>query len=103
MTTIKVKCFRFDPSLEEKPRYQDYQVPVDTEMSVLDVLDYIYENLDASLAYRRNNACNRGLCGECVLRINGKAQLACQQLVSCDLLIEPVSKKNVLRDLVTQR
>jgi succinate dehydrogenase/fumarate reductase iron-sulfur protein len=103
MSKIKVKCFRFDPSLEKEPRYENYEVPVDTEMSVLDVLDYIYENIDASLAYRRNNACNRGLCGDCMLKINGKALLACQQLVKGDLVVEPLSKEKVLRDLVVKR
>ena len=103
MSKIKVKCFRFDPSHEKEPRYENYEVPVDTEMSVLDVLDYIYENIDASLAYRRSNACNRGLCAECMLKINGKALLACQQSVEGDLIIEPLSKEKVLRDLVVKR
>jgi succinate dehydrogenase/fumarate reductase iron-sulfur protein len=103
MSKIKVKCFRFDPSIEKEPRYQEYEVPVNGEMSVLDVLDYIYENIDASLAYRRNNACNRGLCGDCILKINGKAKLACQQLAKGDLVIEPISKEKVLRDLVVKR
>ena len=103
MRKIKVKCFRFDPSCEKEPRYQYYYVPIEGEMSVLNVLDYIYEQLDPSLAYRRYVACKRGVCTECAVRVNGKNELACRKSVDGDLTIEPVSKERVSRDLVTRR
>ncbi len=100
---IKVKVFRFDPTTDKEPRYQTYEVPLTEGMSVLDVLDYIYENLDSSLAYYDHAACRHGLCGGCTLLVNGKASLVCQTPVSGDITIEPPSKFEVVRDLVYKR
>ena len=97
---IKVRVFRFDPSVDKEPRYEVYEVPVDGESSVLDVLDYIYNNIDHTLAYYSHTACKRGICGRCMLMVNGKASLACQTIASEDLTIEPPPKFKVVRDLV---
>jgi len=97
---IKVKVFRFNPSVDKKPHYEVYEVPVDGESSVLDVLDYIYDNIDHTLAYYSHTACKRGVCGRCTLMVNGKASLACQTAASGDLTIEPPQKFKVVRDLV---
>lgn len=97
---VKVKVFRFDPSVDREPRYEVYDVPVDGETSVLDVLDYIYDNIDHTLAYYSHTACKRGVCGRCMLMVNGRASLACQTMVSGDVTIEPPPKFKVIRDLV---
>jgi succinate dehydrogenase/fumarate reductase-like Fe-S protein len=97
---INVEVFRFNPSKEEEPRYQTYEVPLLPEMNILDVLDYIYENLDNSLAYYSHTACRRGVCARCTLRVNSKSCLACKTLASGDLIIEPPPKFKVVRDLV---
>jgi fumarate reductase iron-sulfur subunit len=47
-------------------------------MSVLDVIRYIYENLDRTLSFRE--ACKIGWCGCCVVIVNGKAALSCQEI-----------------------
>ena len=49
--TITARVFRMDPSVDEEPRYQEYRVPFEEGMSAMDVLDYIYQNLDGTLAY----------------------------------------------------
>lgn len=97
---ISVTVFRFDPSVEKEPHHQTYEVPLEDGTNVLDVLDYIYEKLDSSLAYYDHAACRHGTCGGCALAINGKISLACQTPVSQDLVIEPPSKFTVIRDLV---
>ena len=55
-------------------RYDTYEVPLpaDGSCSVMDVLDYIYEHLDGTLAYYRHSVCNQGICGRCGVRANGK-------------------------------
>jgi succinate dehydrogenase/fumarate reductase-like Fe-S protein len=97
---IKVKVHRFDPAAKMKAFQQTYEVPLTDGMSVLDVLDYIYENIDGSLAYYSHAACRHGLCGMCVLVVNGKASLACQTPVSGNISIGTPSKFIVIRDLV---
>ncbi|MEM2896314.1 MAG: 2Fe-2S iron-sulfur cluster-binding protein [Candidatus Bathyarchaeia archaeon] len=101
--TVKVKVFRFNPSVDEKPHYQIYEVPLTRGMSVLDMLDYIYENLDGSLAYYDHAACRQAMCGGCTLIINGKPSLACQTFVEGDMTVEPLKKFNVVRDLVYKK
>jgi fumarate reductase iron-sulfur subunit len=101
--TITARVFRLDPSLDEEPRYQAYQVPFEEGMSVMNVLDYIYQNLDGTLAYYDHAGCALGICARCNCRINGKAGLFCQVPVSGDLTIEPISPSRVLRDLVCEK
>lgn len=97
---IKVKVFRSDPTVEKKPRYQTYEVPLTEGMTVLDVLDYIYENVDGSLAYYDHAACRHGICGGCALVVTGETCLACQTPVYGDIIIEPPPKFKIIRDLV---
>jgi len=98
---VKVKVFRFDPLVEREPRYVTYEVPIVEGMSVLDVLDYIYENIDSSIAYYAHAACRHGICGGCKVVVNGKLCLACQTPVSGDMTIEPPSGFKVIRDIVS--
>ena len=101
---IIAKIFRFDPVKDSQPYYTTYQVPFQEGLSAMDVLDYIYHNLDCTLAYYDHAGCSLGICGKCTARINTKPGLLCQTLVSSeDLLIEPLNKSRVLKDLVVDK
>ena len=100
---IQVKVFRFDPSLDKKPYYQRYEVPLIKSMSAMNVLDYIYQNLDGTLAYYDHAACALGICGRCTGKINGKAGLFCQTVIQEDVTLEPLSESKVIKDLVVKR
>lgn len=97
---IKVKVFRFDPSADKAPYYKTYEVPLEKGMSAMSALDYIYQNLDGTLAYYDHAACDLGICARCTGKINGKAGLFCQTIIEEDVTIEPISKKRIIRDLV---
>ncbi len=100
---ITVKVFRYDPSSETEPSYDLYQVPLEPGMSAMDVLDYIYQNLDGTLAYYDHAGCALGICVRCSGKINGKASLLCQTIVDGDVIIDPASQRRVVRDLVCDR
>ena len=100
---ITARIFRLDPSVDEQPRYQEYQVPLEEGMSAMDVLDYIYQNLDGTLAYYDHAGCALGICARCNCKVNGRAGLFCQVPVSGDLTIDPISPSRVLKDLVCER
>lgn len=101
---IKAKVFRYEPSVDPEPRYQTYAVPFKEGLSAMDVLDYIYQNLDSSLAYYDHAGCALGICARCTARINGKPGLLCQTLVGkVELTLEPLNADRVVRDLVTRR
>jgi hypothetical protein len=101
--TIKAKVFRFDPSVDSEPCYETYEVPFEEGMSAMDVLDYIYQNLDGTLAYYDHAGCSLGICGRCTGRIDGKAGLLCQTPVVGDVTLEPLSKDKALKDLVIDK
>jgi succinate dehydrogenase/fumarate reductase-like Fe-S protein len=100
---IQIKVFRFDPSADPEPRYQTYPVPFENGMSAMTALDYIYQNLDGTLAYYDHAGCDLGICGRCTAFINGKPGLLCQTVLEGDVTLEPISKARVLRDLVVSR
>ena len=94
---IKVKCFRFDPSTDEEPYYQTYDIPINGAMSVQDCLLYIRENIDSSLSFFVN--CRLGFCKRCLVKVNGKSCLACLTEVEENFTVEPIMKEKVIRDL----
>ncbi len=96
---IKVRVSRFNPALDQKqPEFRTYEVPITEAVSVLNVLQYINEQYDGGLAFYVS--CRRGLCAGCAVRVNGKPKLACTELVTGDLTIEPLSQHRVLKDLL---
>lgn len=98
--TISVKLYRYDTSSGQEPGYSEYRIPFVEGMSAMDALDYIYQNLDGTIAYYDHAGCSLGICGRCTARINTKAGLLCQTLITGDIMIEPVSTSRVVRDLV---
>ncbi len=99
-STAIVRIFRFDPSMDKKPRYETYKVPYKfwNNRKIIDTLQYIYENLAPGLAFR--GPCSQGLCGSCVIRVNDKPVLACETIAKKSMLIEPLDKEKVVKDLV---
>ena len=94
-TTLIVKVRR---GTSEKSWYQEYQVPFEEGQSVFGVLQYIYEHLDATLAF--SGSCRIGLCTSCLVRVNGKVVRACTTMTKSDLLVEPYQHSCVARDLI---
>ncbi|MCP4683395.1 MAG: succinate dehydrogenase [Desulfobacterales bacterium] len=101
--TIQVKVFRFNPSMDTESYYQTYDVPFEEGMSAMDALDYIYQDLDSTLAYYDHAGCSLGICAKCTGRINNRPGLFCQTPVTGDIILEPIRKGVVIKDLVTQR
>ena len=100
--SLLVKVYRFDPSADREGRFQEYEVPAKEYWTVMDVLDYISRQLDGTVAYFRHSACDHGICGRCVLKVNGEPHLACTYSLNQEqeLILEP-KNENIVRDLVT--
>lgn len=94
----KVKIFRFDPSVDKKPRYETFDEIPYKDRSVLEVIKIIYEHYDQSLALREG--CNNGTCTGCTMMVNGEPVLACQKLAEKEMVIEPHPKFQIIKDLV---
>ncbi|MFB6295132.1 MAG: succinate dehydrogenase/fumarate reductase iron-sulfur subunit, partial [Candidatus Nanohaloarchaea archaeon] len=98
-----LKVFRYDPEVEGKqePRFDDFHVPYEPGMTVLDALIYARDQFDASLTFR--HSCRQAICGSDALFINGSQRLGCQtQLSDLDqpVRIEPLPHSEVVKDLV---
>ncbi len=98
-----IRIARFDPSKDEQPRFETFEVPAAEGWSVLSALDYIYEHLDPSLAYYDHAACAQGICGRCAVSINGRVALMCETLVEGDLTLEVPPHSSAVKDLVYTR
>lgn len=95
--TVKVEVYRYEPDVDESPHFKTYEVPFAEKMSITNVLEYIYENLDHSVAFFES--CKRGNCARCTVSINGKNCLACVTEVKGDVRVEPAKNRGVIRDL----
>lgn len=99
--TMIIRVFRFDPSTDAEPRYEEYALPYDPLDTVLGVLQTIRAKFDPSLVYR--DSCNTGCCNICSVRVNGKAVLSCMTNVpGPEITIEPTHRDKVIRDLLTE-
>ncbi len=93
---------RFDPDSGEPGRKERFTVPLDDEATVLQALQYIYENLDPTLAFEY--ACRYGRCGLCAVEVNGRPLLACTAFITKDkTAVAPLSNLPVIRDLQVDR
>ena len=101
---LQVSVYRFNQESDAAPQMQEYQVETGgKDLMVLDVLEMIKAEHDASVTYRRS--CREGVCGSDGLNINGKNGLACITPLSDavkknKLVIRPLPGLPVVRDLV---
>jgi succinate dehydrogenase/fumarate reductase iron-sulfur protein len=97
---IDVKILRSKPWEGKNPEYKTYKVPLESKMSILNVLVYIAENIDPTLGFY--SSCRIGKCAGCQVVVNGKVRLACVTLVEGDITLEPLRKFKVIKDLVVE-
>ena len=95
-----VKICRFDPTVDKEPRYETYEVPQEGwhGLKVIDTLRYIYENFDPGLSFRE--PCRQQSCGACVIMLNSKPVVACNVFSEREMIIDPLPKYPVLKDLI---
>lgn len=105
MPDIKFRLKRQDPRDKKNPEahWEEYTVHYEGEnLTVLEGLFYIQENLDPSLSFRY--CCRASVCGSCAMYINGAYRLACQTNVKhldTDLMtVEPMPHLPVIKDMV---
>jgi succinate dehydrogenase / fumarate reductase, iron-sulfur subunit len=100
---VTVIVRRFDPEVDEEPRWVDYDVQMFPTERILDALHRIKWDIDPSLAFRRS--CAHGVCGSDAMRINGKNRLACKALVkdfdiSKPIYVEAIKGLPLEKDLI---
>jgi succinate dehydrogenase / fumarate reductase iron-sulfur subunit len=107
--TLKFKVFRFNAETDYLPVYKTYELEVNGNELMLDVLDKIKWTKDGSFSYRRS--CRHGICGSCAIKVNGKSIIACKDNVfelaemfgSDELVIEPSRKERAIKDMIIDK
>jgi succinate dehydrogenase / fumarate reductase, iron-sulfur subunit len=101
MTEVTMRVWR---GKDSGGSFQEYRVPVEEGMVVLDVIFRIQAMQANDLAVRWN--CKAGKCGSCSAEVNGKPRLMCMtrmSLLSPDqpITVTPMKAFPLVRDLVT--
>jgi len=89
-----------------KPEYKSYEVDVDPDTSVLDVVEKISLEMDRALVFE--HACHHGVCGACGMVINGVERLACVTKIGGAarngiVVLEPLRGFRVISDLAVDK
>jgi len=101
MEQSKIRVFRYDPTQEEKPRYDHYEIPYHPDQTILDSLKIIQKDHDRSVSFR--GECGYQMCGTCGVRVNGRPVLACNTLMGREMALDPLLDIPVIKDLVVDR
>ena len=94
---------RFDPDVDEVPKTQSYEIPVQPDWKVLDALNYIKDHVDPTLSHRWS--CRMAVCGSCGMQVDGEPKLTCKEALSDygdTVEVAPLSNFPVVRDLVVE-
>src|SRR3954449_5450535 len=108
MAEYVLKIRRFDPESGQPAYWQEFDVDLEPERSVLDGILQAKDEQDGSIGIRCS--CQAAICGSCGVRINGKSSLACNTHIggapqsSRDgdgkMGVEPFGNMPVLKDLI---
>jgi fumarate reductase iron-sulfur subunit len=97
----KFAISRFDPDADEAPTTREYTIPVEADWKVLDALNFIKDEVDATLSHRWS--CRMAVCGSCGMMVDGEPKLTCAEPLSDygdTVEVAPLSNFPVIRDLV---
>ncbi|KAA0916991.1 succinate dehydrogenase iron-sulfur subunit [Dietzia sp. ANT_WB102] len=78
-TMVTLKIARFNPEDPDSAGWKEYEVPTLPSDRLLNLLMYVKNYIDGSLAFRRS--CAHGVCGSDAMQVNGVNRLACKVLM----------------------
>ncbi len=100
--TIEIEVLRYRPEQDREPFWQVYKVPFTDDMSVLQGLQTIKDDLDGTLSFRWS--CRMAICGSCGMMIQGVPKLACRTFLRNyypgKVRVGPLEHFPIERDLV---
>jgi succinate dehydrogenase / fumarate reductase iron-sulfur subunit len=109
MADFTIRVRRYDPESGNPAYWQNFDVDLPPERSVLDAILRAKWDEDGSLSIRCS--CQAAICGSCGVRINGKSALACntklgealeraQKYGHDHIVVEPMGNMPVIKDLI---
>lgn len=102
MKKMKFSIYRYNPEVDTKPYYKDYEVELEAhDTKLLNALMKIKDYQDDSISFRRS--CREGVCGSDAININGRNGLACLTDLAGlkqPIVLRPIPGLPVIRDLI---
>ncbi|MBO8162143.1 MAG: 2Fe-2S iron-sulfur cluster binding domain-containing protein [Brevibacillus sp.] len=81
---------------------QTFEICASKEQTVVEILETIQRQYDPTVAF--SYSCRSGLCGTCIMLINGKPALGCLTKLSGEqeetITLRPLPGKTLISDLV---
>jgi succinate dehydrogenase / fumarate reductase, iron-sulfur subunit len=105
--TALIRVQRFNPDVDKKPYFDEFQVSLEHDPTLLDALQLIKTSMDGSVTFRKS--CRHAICGSCAMNVNGRNILVCHQPVRKFLdrkgrvTIRPLPYLPIIKDLVVDR
>jgi fumarate reductase iron-sulfur subunit len=100
--SIRLRVSRYRPDTDSEPHWQEYDVPLRKEWTVLDGLNHVKNEIDTTLSFRWS--CRMGICGSCGMNVDGEPELSCGTFLTDyapgPVTVEPLANFPVVRDLV---
>ena len=99
-----LNVLRYNPCVDKDPHFEKYFVPITEEkMNLLQALEYIYQEQDSTLTFRRY-CCGLQFCNSCRMLINDRPAHACLFIVEpgTEVTVAPLARRQVLRDLIVE-
>jgi succinate dehydrogenase / fumarate reductase iron-sulfur subunit len=97
--------YRKESAPGSKPGRSAHTVELREDATVMDALLKIRDEQDPTLGFR--GSCLHGYCGDCTVRVNGKAMFACTGKVAeiakkgpAEISVEPIRNMPVIKDLI---
>ena len=99
---IEIRIRRLPTPSKEEAKESVYFLPFMDGLTLHRALEYIYNRLDSTVAFRPYR-CGKGICMSCLVSVNGKRRKACSTFLKPGdrLLIEADPTHALVRDLVT--
>jgi succinate dehydrogenase / fumarate reductase iron-sulfur subunit len=102
-----VRIQRFNPDVDPKPHFDEFQIDALPDTTILDTLESIKGSQDGTLTFRRS--CRHAICGSCAMNVNGRNMLVCNRRIldvldrNGRLTIRPLPYLPIIKDLVVDR
>lgn len=103
MSKITIEVMRYRPEQDDAPWPQSFDIEWTQDMSILDALGLIKDDMEPELAYRWS--CRMEVCGSCGMVVNGVPKLACSTFVRDyaevgKITIAPLDQMPIEKDLI---
>jgi succinate dehydrogenase / fumarate reductase iron-sulfur subunit len=98
---VLLKVLRYNPEVDEGPRFAEYEVEVVRGLTLLDAILKVKDEIDGSLAVRYS--CRSAICGSCAITVNDQNRLACKTQLSemgRVVKVEPLAGYSIIKDLI---